>query len=166
MINKAHTTNVIGFTYKGIREFKHLNNAYMDKCIRISKHLISHDSMDNSSKLALLSLHRYYMTKYLKSIRTRVGRNNKSRSSSYSLRFRASFSYVCRKAKSIVKYFSELSRMKIIKEFIRFPNVTIVHCERSQIPQYSTLKEAVICRIIELYRYKIPNYIRYKRGKY
>lgn len=153
-------------TYKAIREFEHLNNRYMAICIRISTHLISHDNMDNNLKLNLMAIQRYYMAKYLKSIRIRVGMNNKKRSSICSLRVEALYSYAFRKLRNIVKYISGGSILKKMRDFIRFPNVTNVHCERFKIPLYSTLKSELICRVIALYRYKIPNYIRYKRGHY
>ena len=162
MINTAHTTNLLRITHNTIREYKHLNNTYMDKCIRISEHLIHYDTMDNNSKLALLSIHRYYMTKYIKSIRTRVGTNNKSRPSICSLRVVASFSYVFRKLRSVVKYISELSKFKIIKDFMRIPNVTNVHWDRCRIPHLFLIKRSKngirhLCLFVR---------IQIKRGKY
>ena len=153
-------------TYKAIRELEHLNNRYMAICVRISTHLISHDTMDNNFKLNLMAIQRYYMAKYLKHIRIRVGMNNKKSQRLYSLSLRGLYSYVFRKFRSVVKYISGGSVLKKIREFIRFPNVTNVHCERFNIPQYSTLISELKCRIIALYRYKIPNYIKYKRGHY
>lgn len=143
-----------------------LKNRHLYNAIRISEHLFNQDIKSNTHKLSLLALQRYYMIKYLKSIRLRIEANNKKSQRLYSLSLRGLYSYVFRKLRSVVKYASELSISQKIREFMRIPNVTILHCERFKIPLYSTLFSELKCRIIALYRYKIPNYIRFKRGKY
>ena len=156
------TTNLLRISYNSISEFEHLNNSYMDKLIRISTHLIRHDNIDNNSKLSLLALERYYMIKYLKSIRTRIERDNKKSQRLYSLSLRGLYSYVFRKLRSIVKYISEGSKLKRIKDFMRIPNVTNVHWDRLRIPHIFSVKRAknVIRSIYNTIRIQI------KRGKY
>ena len=166
-----NTTNKSMYSNKGFNlmdksQKSDLNNRHLNNALRISQHLIQQDIKSHSRKLSLLALERYYMIKYLKSLNQRVGRNIKKSCSMYFLRLQASFSYALRKFRVVVKYVSELSRSQIIKDFTRFPNVTILHCERFKNPSIIDVISEFKCRIIELYRYKIPNYIQYKRGKY
>ena len=143
-----------------------LKNRHLNNAIRISRHLIRHDNMDTTSKLSLLALERYYILKYLKSIRTRIEKDNKKSQRLYSLSLRGFYSYVHRKLKSVVKYISEVSISQKIRDYVGIPNVTILHCERFKNPSIFDVFSEFKCRIIEVYKYKIPNYIIKIRRKY
>lgn len=155
-----------GFSYNVIRELRDLNNRHMSICIKISRHLISHDNLSNTHKLHLCVISRYHMKKYLRSIKPKIKVKKHTLPSICRINFRGLYSYTLRKLKCVVKYIYEVSLLKKLKDFLRNPNVTKLHCERFKIPLYSTFLDEIKCRVIELIRYRIPNYIKYKRGKY
>ncbi len=167
MMSKVNNMGISkGFHYNAIREFKHLNNRHMSICIRISLHLISHDNLSNTHKLHLCVISRYHMKKYLESTRVKIKVKKHTRPNICRISLRGLYSYVFRKLKTIDKYISGMSKLKKLKEFLRNPNVTKLHCERFKIPLYSTFLDEIKCRIIELMKYRIPNKIKYIRRKY
>ena len=151
-----------GFYLVDKSQISHLNNRHLNNALRISTHLIEQDIESTHHKLSLLALQRYYMIKYLKSIRTRIERDNKKSQRLYSLRVEALYSYVFRKLRSVVKYVCELSKIQKVVEFIRFPNVTIVHWDRLRNPHIFSVKRVknVIRSIYNTIRIQI------KRRKY
>ena len=162
MINHTPTNMYNRILFRDKSQFSHLKNKHLNKAYRISEHLFNQDIESYDNRMSLLALQRYYMIKYLKSIRTRVERNNKNTQRLYSLRVEPLYSHVFRKLRDVVKYVCELSKVKKHVENSRFPNVTNVHWDRWDFPHIFSVKRAknVIRSICNTIRIQI------KRGKY